>query len=142
MPTGAWTLDGRFARGLGKALELTMYAYLGYYQVCYLGDEVADPSRTFPRAILISTVAVAAIYLTMNLSVLGVLPWREVIGTRHVASDFMLARFGPRAARAITGPSAVGSEKGTPSSMRSAPPRSRAATNSGVRSGAGSPAVR
>jgi amino acid transporter len=102
-PPGAWRLDGRFAAGLGVALGIAMYDYLGYYQVCYLGDEVTDPSRTFPRAILISTVAVAAIYLTMNVSILGVLPWREVIGTRHVASDFMLARFGPGPAKAITG---------------------------------------
>ncbi|WP_435020047.1 APC family permease [Tundrisphaera sp. TA3] len=101
-PPDAWRLDGRFASGLGVALGIAMYDYLGYYQVCYLGDEVADPARTLPRAILISTVAVASIYLTMNLSILGVLPWREVIGTRHVASDFMLARFGPGAARAIT----------------------------------------
>lgn len=101
-PPGAWRLDGRFAVGLGAALGIAMYDYLGYYQVCYLGDEVENPTRTLPRAILISTLAVAAIYLAMNLSILGVLPWREVIGTRHVASDFMLARFGPRAARAIT----------------------------------------
>src|SRR5580658_4606159 len=43
--------------------------------------------------------------------------------------------------RWITGPSAIGSENGTPSSIRSAPPRSSAATSSGVRSGEGSPAV-
>src|ERR1700676_4235140 len=41
----------------------------------------------------------------------------------------------------ITGPSAIGSEKGTPNSMRSTPPRSSAVTICGVRSGDGSPAV-
>src|ERR1700722_10530417 len=41
--------------------------------------------------------------------------------------------------RWITGPSAMGSEKGTPSSIRSAPPRSRAATIPGVAAGDGSP---
>jgi amino acid transporter len=102
-PPGAWRLDGRFAAELGVALGIAMYDYLGYYQVCYLGDEVDEPARTLPRAILLSTVAVGAIYLTINLSILGVLPWRQVIGTRHVASDFMLARFGPGAARLITG---------------------------------------
>src|ERR1700728_1975523 len=43
--------------------------------------------------------------------------------------------------RWITGPSAMGSEKGTPSSMRSAPPRSRAAISLGVAEGDGSPAT-
>ena len=45
-------------------------------------------------------------------------------------------------ARWITGPSAIGSEKGTPSSIKSAPPRSSASTRSTVNSGLGSPPVR
>ena len=49
--------------GLGMALGSRCTTILGYYQVCYLGDEVADPPRTIPRSILISTVAVAVIYL-------------------------------------------------------------------------------
>ena len=59
IPPTRWTLDGRFAFGLGAALAIAMYDFLGYYQVCYLGDEVAEPARTIPRAILISVVAVA-----------------------------------------------------------------------------------
>lgn len=102
-PPDAWRLDGKFAFGLGAALGIAMYDFLGYYQVCYLGDEVADPERTIPRAIMISALAVAAIYLTMNVSILGVVPWRQVIRSEHIASDFMLARFGPGAARLITG---------------------------------------
>ena len=33
--------------GLGLALAIAMYDFLGYYQVCYLGDEVADPRGRF-----------------------------------------------------------------------------------------------
>ena len=40
-----------------------MYDYLGYYDVCYIGDEVRDPGRVIPRSILISTAAVALIYI-------------------------------------------------------------------------------
>ena len=42
------------------ALAIAMYDFLGYYQVCYLGDEVADAPRTIPRSILISVIAVGA----------------------------------------------------------------------------------
>ena len=62
-PAGAWRLDRRTAMGLGMALAIAMYDFLGYYQICYLGDEVADASRTIPRSILISVVAVAVVYL-------------------------------------------------------------------------------
>lgn len=101
-PPGAWTLDGRFAMGLGAALGIAMYDFLGYYQVCYLGDEVADPVRTLPRAILISAPAVAAIYLAMNVSMLGVLPWQKAMESDHIASDVMLRRFGPQSATVLT----------------------------------------
>ena len=55
-----------------------MYNYFGYYQVCYLADEVAAPARTIPRSILISVLLVAFMYVAMNLAVLGVIPWRAV----------------------------------------------------------------
>jgi amino acid transporter len=102
VPTGAWTLDARFVTGLGAALGIAMYDYFGYYQICYLGDEVADPSRTIPRSILISVVLIAAIYMAMNVSILGVLPWRAVIASKHVATDMILRLHGAPAARMIT----------------------------------------
>ncbi len=94
-PAGAWRLDARFAGGLGGALGLAMYSYLGYYQICYLGDEVIEPARTIPRSITISVTTVAVIYFTMTLGVLGVIPWREAVGSSHVASDMIARLDGP-----------------------------------------------
>lgn len=78
-PPGAFHFTLGFFMGLGAATSVGMYDYLGYYDVCYIGDEVKDPGRVIPRSILISLVAVAAIYLTMNLSIIGVVPWREFV---------------------------------------------------------------
>jgi amino acid transporter len=102
LPENAWAFDRPHAYGLGMALAIAMYDFLGYYQICYLGDEVADPTRTIPRSILISVVAIAAIYLTMNTSILGVVPWREVIQSRHIASDLMERVSGVQAANVVT----------------------------------------
>ena len=101
-PRGAWGLTGANAVGLGMALAIAMYDFLGYYQICYLGDEVDEPSKTIPRAILISVLAIAAIYLTMNVSILGVLPWQEAMKSTHVASDMMQKVMGPGAASLLT----------------------------------------
>src|SRR5262249_32065267 len=76
--------------------------YLGYYQVCYLGDEVADAPRTIPRSILISVVAIAFFYFAMNVSILGVVPWRDVVRSEHVVSLFMFRLHGETAARLVT----------------------------------------
>jgi amino acid transporter len=101
-PEHAWHVNGHWVFGLGVALGLTMYSYLGYYQICYLGDEVADPPRTLPRAILISTLAIAAVYLAMNVGIVGALPWREVVQSKRVASDLMLRTQGRGAAGVVT----------------------------------------
>src|SRR2546430_15502180 len=75
-PPGAFTFSLGFLLGLGAASRIGVYDYLGYYDVCYIGDEVEHPGRVIPRSILISTVAVALIYLAINLSIIGVVPWR------------------------------------------------------------------
>src|SRR5207237_9491152 len=76
-PPGAFTFSLGFLLGLGAASRIGVYDYLGYYDVCYIGDEVRDPGRVIPRSILISTVLVAVIYLAIDLSILGVVPWRD-----------------------------------------------------------------
>ncbi len=101
-PPGAWTLDSKFAVGLGAALGIAMYDYLGYYQVCYLGDEVENPSKTIPRSILISVVAVSALYMFMNLGIMGAIPWRMVIASKSIASDLLLHVSGTKSAAVIT----------------------------------------
>jgi amino acid transporter len=67
-----------FAKGLGAAMVLALYSYLGYYNICYIGDEVRDPGRTIPRAVLASAVFVVVLFTALHLAKLGVVSWREV----------------------------------------------------------------
>lgn len=97
-PPGAFNPSLDFFRGLGAALLIAVYDYWGYYNVCYLGAEVRDPGRTIPRAILLSIAGVSAIYLTMNLAILGAMPWQDVAKSSFIAADFMAHVWGPRAA--------------------------------------------
>lgn len=78
-PPHAFNLSLGFLLGLGAASRIGVYDYLGYYEACYIGDEVKEPGRVLPRSILLSLVAVAAIYFTMNLLIIGVVPWREFV---------------------------------------------------------------
>jgi amino acid transporter len=57
---------------------IATYDYWGYYNVCFFGGEVKEPGKTIPRALLLSIVLVAGLYLVMNVSILGVIPWREL----------------------------------------------------------------
>ncbi|MEO7822444.1 MAG: APC family permease [Gemmatimonadaceae bacterium] len=93
-PPGAFNFSLGFFLGLGAASRIGIYDYLGYYDVCYIGDEVRDPGRVIPRSILISTVAVAIIYIGINLSIIGVVPWREFVpASAHPESNFIVSTF-------------------------------------------------
>src|SRR6266513_2304332 len=93
-PPGAFSLSLGFLMGLGTASRLGVYDYLGYYDVCYIGDEVQNPGRVIPRSILISTIAVAVIYLATNLSIIGVVPWRDFVpADSHQQSNFVVSVF-------------------------------------------------
>jgi len=93
-PPGAFNFSLGFLLGLGAAARIGIYDYLGYYDVCFIGDEVRDPGRVIPRSILISTAAVAVIYLGINLSVIGVVPWREFVpAVTHPQSNFVVSIF-------------------------------------------------
>ncbi|HEU4636257.1 MAG TPA: APC family permease [Edaphobacter sp.] len=78
-PAGAFQLNQSFFIGLGAGLLVAAYDYGGYYSACFLGAEVRDPQRTIPRAVLGSVAIVGTLYLLMNISVLGVLPWRDMM---------------------------------------------------------------
>jgi amino acid transporter len=101
-PPGAFVLDKNFATGLGGAMLIAIYDYLGYFNICHLGDEVRQPERTIPRAVLVSVVVVAAIYLTMNVSIIAVVPWREAMASKNIAALFMERLYGPRVAVIFT----------------------------------------
>ena len=105
-PPGAFHLSPSFFTGMGAAMLIATYDYWGYYNVCFLGGEVKDPGRTIPRALIISILAVAAIYVVMNVSVLGVLPWREMLGhagekNNYIMSVFMERIYGNWAGRLV-----------------------------------------
>ena len=108
-PAGAFGLTRGFFTGLGGAMLVATYDYWGYYNVCYLGDEIKDPTRNIPRALLLSILLVACLYLLMNVCILAVIPWREMLQAGHnntglyVVSLFMQRIYGAWAARLVTG---------------------------------------
>ena len=105
-PSDAFTLRPEFFTGLGAALLISVYDYWGYYNVNFFAGEVKDPEKTIPRAIIYSILLVAAIYIVMNIAILGVIPWREFVdmakpenaGVRqYVISTLMERLYGPTA---------------------------------------------
>jgi amino acid transporter len=97
-----------FLLGLGAASRVGVYDYLGYYDICYLGEEVKDPGRTIPRSIIISVIVVALIYIAINLSIIGIVSWREFVpveqhpNAQYIVSVMMEKVYGSKMAFALT----------------------------------------
>lgn len=99
-PPGAFDFTSGFFLGLGSAMLISIYDYWGYYNVCFFGGEVQNPGRNIPRAIIYSIIIVAVLYIVMNISILGVLPWKEMSDSagsdarKYIVSVFMQRIYG------------------------------------------------
>src|SRR5256714_6725817 len=101
-PPGAFHLSWVWFAGLGSAMVSTIYSYWGYYNICHLGGEIRDPQRNIPRGIFLSILGIAVLYLAMQTSILGVVPWREAQHSSFLVSMFVEKLYGPGAARLVT----------------------------------------
>ncbi|MBV9081897.1 MAG: amino acid permease [Acidobacteriaceae bacterium] len=101
-PRGAFAPSKAFFFGLGGATLIAMYDYGGYNNVCFFAGEVRNPERVIPRSILLSIVIVACLYLTMNVTIIGVVPWNEAVHSRSIVSDFIQRIYGTGLARFAT----------------------------------------
>jgi amino acid transporter len=78
----------------GLALISVMWAYDGFADLTFASGEVKDPQRNLPRAIIIGTLMIIAIYLSANVAYLYINPIAKVQTSRLIAADTMVALFG------------------------------------------------
>ncbi len=71
---------------LATAMVSVMWAYDGWADLSYMSGEVKDPSRTMPRALIAGTLLIIAIYLSVNLAYLYLVPAREMAGVPLIAA--------------------------------------------------------
>ena len=80
--------DGSFhIAAFGLALVSVLWAFDGWADLSFVSGEVKDPRRTLPRAIIIGTLAVIAIYLLANVAYLAVMSVEEIRHSKLVAAD-------------------------------------------------------
>jgi amino acid transporter len=93
-PTGAFHLSHPFWIGLGSATLIAVYDYGGYNNVCLIVEEVRAPRKTIPRAVIYSIILIALLYLAMNLSIIGTVPWQQGLHSKAIVADYMQIIYG------------------------------------------------
>lgn len=100
-PPHAFSISHGFFVGLSGALVLTIYDYLGYDTTAYMGGELRNPGTTMPRSIILSILAVMVLYLALEVSVLGAVPWQHIVTSSSVASLVVQGGWGRGAADVV-----------------------------------------
>ncbi len=101
-PPGAFHISSLWFAALGSAMVKTVYTYWGYYNICNLGGEIREPERNIPRGIFLSVFGIAVLYLALQVSILGVVPWREAQNSPSLASLAIERLYGHTAAQLMT----------------------------------------
>ena len=89
------SLDLIFSAPFALSLIYVSYAYSGWNAAAYLADEVQEPQRTVPRALVHGTLAVTGLYLLLNLVFLRTVTLEELTGTVEVGALSARQIFGP-----------------------------------------------
>ncbi len=89
--------------GLGTAMIGVLWAYEGWQYVTFSAGEAVEPQRSFPRALVIGTAALIAIYLLANVGYIAALGPEAVATSNRVAAEAVTAVMGPAAGMLIAG---------------------------------------
>jgi amino acid transporter len=92
--------DARWS-GVGLGLVAALWAYNGFQDMLPVAGEVRDPQRALPRALVVGTAVVVAVYLAANAAYLYVLPYATLRSSLLVASDAMVRVVGAVGAAAV-----------------------------------------
>jgi amino acid transporter len=81
----------------GAAMVGVLWAYHGWMNVAPVAEEVKDPNRNIPLALVVGTLTIMALYVAANFAYYLVVPRQDMImlGDRIVASEFGLRLLGP-----------------------------------------------
>ena len=98
-----WWADARVpaARGgtalvaFGAALVPILFSYGGWQSANYVGEEIINPTRNLPRALIAGTLTVVAIYVTVNIVYLRALGLEGLATSSAPAADAARRTFGP-----------------------------------------------
>ncbi|MEE6140099.1 amino acid permease [Mycobacterium sp. 050128] len=66
--------------GIGSAAGTIFFSYIGLDAVSTAGEEVKDPQKTMPRALIAALAIVTAVYVLVALAALGTQPWQAFAG--------------------------------------------------------------
>ncbi|MGI5348277.1 amino acid permease [Streptomyces sp. CA-250714] len=66
--------------GIGAGASLAFFSFIGFDAISTAGEEVKNPRRNIPLAILVTIGCVALLYCLVSVAAIGAMPWEQVGG--------------------------------------------------------------
>lgn len=85
------------------SLTFVMFAYSGWNAATYVAEEIRDPERSLPRALVGGTLLVIVFYLACNIAFIYALPLEKLKGVLPVGSEAAQALFAGRGGAIFSG---------------------------------------
>ena len=74
-------LGGGHWFGIGAASLLAFFAFIGFEDMANVAEEVKEPTRTFPKAIILTVIIAALLYMATTTAVILVVPMADLKGS-------------------------------------------------------------
>ena len=91
----------RGTTGVVSAAALIFFAYIGFEEIVQLSEEAHDPTRTIPRALLLSIVFTTGIYVIVAISAVALVDWQQLGTSEAPLADAVEASLGPTASKGM-----------------------------------------
>jgi fructoselysine transporter len=88
--TDNFTVHSAVASGstsLLGGISATTWSYTGMAAVCFMAGEFKNPGKTLPKALIGSALIIMALYTLLSISITGIMPFEELIGSQAPVSD-------------------------------------------------------
>lgn len=98
--SNSWTLslnfkkESLFSFGFPVSLIYVMYAYSGWNAATYIGEEIKNPRKNIPLALLLGVLVVTVLYLGINLLYVKTLSFEEMSGVIEIGAKTAEKIFG------------------------------------------------
>jgi len=89
---------GTTLQNVNDAMILCLFSYSGAYFVTHVAEEVREPHKNIPRAIIVGFLIVFGLYLLANVTYMSTMSFADVQSSEHIASDVMDRALGPKGA--------------------------------------------
>jgi len=85
------------AGGITSAAALIFFAYIGFEEIVQLSEETRDPTRTIPRALLLSIVVTTLLYVLVAIAAVSLVDWESLGLSEAPLARVVEERLGARA---------------------------------------------